>query len=1127
MNDGKNWLPKFLFCHTRETKPDRRPLYAYKCRDKDYEAMKALLRDCPKLSQQSNPYFKRIFCLYAAEAFRREHVDGAWTWDTVFKPLGTAAPDQPHIAEWVETGLRYWQRNLIVGQNGHRRFLVTIACEGGLPLRLLHKENAHLRRFFIALLEEYHRQGGGGVDIAETIAAQQAPRFLPPSLCHDVVFRLGGELIAKIIELQQEIGEAVNPIAALDRQNPRWRSELPLSAEDQTVEALLGGLVRRSSELARAAKAGLGWRGWLKKSAPGFVVEKHLEFPDSLTIAQVQASIGQQNLPARLHLILHTPHGGEAVARLTSNGGTDDTAIFRREWLRRGGVRLVGASTQEWHRLVWHDGDKEHGVSLRGGETWEKELPWVFVARNGAEDCAWLAEGSAKTRATEAWVAVPDGFAIEPLDAASCDCAGEIAAIRRKVYHLAGTADFVAADQARYRVECRADVDSACQYSIWGETVADALNEMPLYLGVPHLKRLDADGKQQVEPTQWKPVGIQSEWASSAIGGVGLLWLRCLDGENGIEKFRRQVAVLPRQLRIEREIGQATTPGCYRISGLEAANARLVSPAEATLESGPEDGQIRIECPALSATALPILRLALAWHGGNPIELRLPYPQRGASFRLGGQALRQGDWVPLDRLGGLRALIQDHAGGSRFKLHVSLIADADAAGKHRGFHHRLPMLQQGQRDFGLYDWHDRIASLLSSSPLLDARVRLEITSSHEEILACVHVARFDAILEPDREQTCVNISADSLPRLEQGWESRVSLEMIRLWAPCETPVPLEACLGQPGVWRIPANLEPGPWWVVGRDGGWARFRPLLWTIQADGELAQTAEPASALAQAIRALQQERERLFPPVLTALGEDPNHPDWPLLFDYFKLTREFPPNSLDVLSQLTQHPRSLAMALLKADVESFERVWAFAEFMPFSWGLVSIRDWEHAAFLYFNSLRAALAVVETGEEIVWGIFQGFRERAQARRAYWRPLCDWLQERLFPSQPAPPNSELRLARLAVAQVEAGIAQAEQELQSRHDADEHWPQSPEAMAFTENAPTRWKSRFAHLSHPFRAIRYAPFVVAHISLNGIQHSDSLIYELRLLRQFDPEWFDTAYAMALTVGLAALPQETSP
>jgi hypothetical protein len=67
--------------------------------------------------------------------------------------------------------------------------------------------------------------------------------------------------------------------------------------------------------------------------------------------------------------------------------------------------------------------------------------------------------------------------------------------------------------------------------------------------------------------------------------------------------------------------------------------------------------------------------------------------------------------------------------------------------------------------------------------------------------------------------------------------------------------------------------------------------------------------------------------------------------------------------------------------------------------------------------------------------------------------------------------------------------------------------------------------RFALLGEPFRPVRCAPFVAANAALLASGFLDGrLVLELRLLRAFDAEWFDTACAFALTLGLAALPPD---
>lgn len=104
-----DWLARFLFAHTRHTTPDGRPLYAYKMSDAQYPDFRGHFHQLLLWDRQGKlaKRFAPIFCLYAAETFRREHTDGVWTWETVFRPLGKEAPPQVQIGDWVEKGLKW------------------------------------------------------------------------------------------------------------------------------------------------------------------------------------------------------------------------------------------------------------------------------------------------------------------------------------------------------------------------------------------------------------------------------------------------------------------------------------------------------------------------------------------------------------------------------------------------------------------------------------------------------------------------------------------------------------------------------------------------------------------------------------------------------------------------------------------------------------------------------------------------------------------------------------------------------------------------------------------------------------------------------------------------------------
>jgi hypothetical protein len=404
-------------------------------------------------------------------------------------------------------------------------------------------------------------------------------------------------------------------------------------------------------------------------------------------------------------------------------------------------------------------------------------------------------------------------------------------------------------------------------------------------------------------------------------------------------------------------------------------------------------------------------------------------------------------------------------------------------------------------------------------------------------------------LSPNYPACQVSLSADTLSRLGADWQQRVHLEMFPLWSPSNPPQSLDVNPEHIACWNVPECLQPGPWWIVGREGDWARFRPLLWVIKNRDATFAEVESTSALVAAIRESNAERrEILLAEVLQELGQNPDHPDWSRLFDLIRLSREFPTSSLDVLTRLVSYPQTLALALLKAD-ELFDCVWTLAEQLPFFWRLLSVHCWRKAVTLHFQSLRNALGELDANGDMVFAFFQQFRECTSSRRVYWSALCDWLQERVFRDRPLQ-NSSLQIARQLSDFFDGSIDKAELELQGRHDAEERWPESAEVMQRVNHDLVDEKHQYQRLSHPYRSVRCAPFVAAILSINGIAFSDylvtelhetewvdlrqlhfyvitdNLIYELRLLRAFDPEWFDTVYAIALTLELSRLPLESA-
>lgn len=1121
---NQEWLAGFLFPRIRATKPDGRALYAYRCPEAKYNELITLTRQeiltaCRRGCNYISNNFPALFCLYAAETFRREHTEGVWSWETVFKPLAIDGNCYPKldvwVRDWVEQGLRAWKRPLIRHQagKGNRAFLVTIACEGGLPLNLLHKQNTNLTQFFRSVLEQYHAQRFGGVVIAEQIASQRST-LLPSSLRQEVVFRLAGELVAQVTELQQQVSDAPDPIIALDSSIPMWRKQLPLSLEDDAAKALLTGLVRRSGELIRSAAARVLWRGCLQETLHGWQVWKTLDFPERLNDEQIASLLGQSLSPPipRFRMVLQTPEGSDTVALLTLHRQNDNTS-YRREWLHRAGhIQLDGKRVSQPHKILLNAIDASYPVSVHNDEPWG-DLPWVFIGGETDGKWEWLTEGSAKTKREVALVAVIGDISPTSTNTGEALNVGYIPSIGRTLYKVTGTTQFCSLAGGEYIVCCQAEVDSDESYRLRGDTVSEALNERPIFRGLPRIIASTQAGRVY-EPkgkVQWRHVYETRTWRTDESGCCGKVWLRFID-ESGSERVRRQADIAPRTFRIKRTVGTNLVPGNYHLHG--APYIQVLAPLTPVVAVQSTAQGSQLSCPSIHEASLESICLRLAWERAEAFEMILPYPQRGAIFTFDGKILPDHAVVPLGRLGGLQLFIQDQTDSSRFTLDVAL------EGGTLGFRQKLPPLQHGGLQFLLDSERERFASLLASTNERDASVKIQVISGGTR-LATVIVARFDVAMQPDREQCRVSINDKSLQRLGDDWQSRVRLEMIPLWNPSSEPIPLTETEGNASVWSIPADLPPGPWWVIGRDGNWARFRPLLWSVK-NLELSQDTpaeESALSLGEIIKIVdEQRRKQSLNNLMMVLGNDPEHPDWELIFAYLELSREFPPSTLDVMTHLVAQPATLALLLLRSNDDNFNRVWSLSEQMPFSWSLIPARTWAEAANLYYGTLRNSLAVFDWGEQAVIDGFKQFYERICQQRSSWLPLGDWLREQLFPKAPINGNSLLWQARLkGDAQLKETIRQYEEGLQERHGADEQWPISSEVMSLANQLEEN--HRYQHLRSPFRPVRCAPFVAAHICLTGIEPSPLLVYELRLIRAFDPEWFFKTYSVAIALGLA--------
>ena len=307
-----DWYNRFLASRGLESPDPDRPLYGYRVTRKEFEELGRWLSGLPDPTSAPWPgRSKQLFCLFAAEWWRRHHDGGAWRWQPVLEAvghtdLGPGGPGYPELQRMVTLGLRYWGRDVLVTRKGHL-FLFTLACEGGLPLRMVTdpKRNTALRRYFQKLFEETSRVALEQVEVRRL--AEHHGTELPASLRQHVVFELAARTVDRITRAAAIVPDGVDPVAWLDENRPDWRDELPIELEDSTAKAFLTGLLNDAVGAKVQRSASIGWVRWIRRSGADWILEAEGRYPSRIGADKLRAWFepvfnGSGSLPPRLEM---------------------------------------------------------------------------------------------------------------------------------------------------------------------------------------------------------------------------------------------------------------------------------------------------------------------------------------------------------------------------------------------------------------------------------------------------------------------------------------------------------------------------------------------------------------------------------------------------------------------------------------------------------------------------------------------------------------------------------------------------------------------------------------------------------------------------------------------------------
>jgi hypothetical protein len=1113
------WLRQLVVQESRLAAEGAYPLYAYRCSDEMFDKLEALLRLHATLDALDNDLCA-CFCLYTAEWWRRRYAGGPWAWEPILEAAGLAPLTVPKREQVVIRGLRRWGRALL--RVGDRTgYLVTLACEGGLPLSMLQREGARLRRYFRALLHDLHI-------FPQTMPRELAERnehHLPASFRQRPVFEMAAHLAASIHRLQRSCAGAADCIAHLDAHCRGWRSEIPLRLDDAVANELLRNLLADAAAAERAPRPTIVVETILIEAGATSTLERRLRLPPVARTVDVAATLGMQwdALPRVFDLSIQAQDATPApVASVTRSSEGEEGAIRLEPFgaaFPRKGERAI-----ESVELIATRKGRTLAVALVEGGAALGELPWVFTPGEDSGTWRLAGQGSVSLRREVALIAVADGAAVSAESGGAARLAGRLVSPARHLYEISGRVSIDLGDGTRCVVALSQTSDELTEYRPQGVRPPNVLSGSEVWRGMPKVRE-QREGRIFAEvprdKLEWRPRGVGAPWRRVVGTCLGDIEVRY--APQGIQRFRARWTVLPEGTEIE-VVPKDRGKGEIVLRGLGPCDVGPTPPA--TEQRVSSSNEIRLFFASEVARSESVL-LELAFANAPRAVIEVPYPSREARF-LGrdGRPHPDGAKIWVEQLAGVRAQVLDALPGGAFLVEGVLRARDGDTTKLRDVQEVLHELHPGRHELDLRVLADTLRVLLSASQALDTVVRVSLQSLGGRPLPRCHieVARYDAGIH--REGLDVVVDPKSRERLGPRVEV-LRFEARPLADPTAPAVQLAKV--EPGHFRFdpPAGAE-GPWLVTGWEGHLSNVRPLCISVgERKPPEADDPEPSDdvRLREVAHYIHwRTRAAGFRKVVARLARAPEDPDWLAIEALVDTLGTLPATTFEVVPRLVEDPDAVALLLLRAGSPvTLETIWRGLETLPFLVSLVPLGAWLRA------TQRLQRSIQRVCEATTADATRAFAQMVEPFATTGPVLCPAIGVVLdalslsIPGFPEPQQHPVLLAgnpggrQFLLAELE----QARQRLLREHVTearrdDGWWPHAdfthleldrelgaarswiwPSADGFTHRTP----------------VLHAPAVAACATvLESVRLTVADRFELIKLRQFAPAWFDEAHSI---------------
>ncbi len=953
MLSNSAWLKKFLTDADRgcESGPNGKPLYSYRCTKEEFEQLKELLKKSEKIIPGINIPIgysiktEELFVLYCSEWWRRCYNGGSWKWAPIIESLEWKYNDWKQRTEFVRKGLKYWKRDLLKLESGVQ-YLTSVATEGGIPINVLEKHGAVFKRYLKSVLKGYGHYTDLGVS-AEGIAKENLSD-LPKSWRREQIATLTGQIVEQIWNLHKKITNPLAPSVSLDENYPGWEKTLPLSLDSVQSKTLINSLLMSAQDVQSSKINRIRLERFLEKGLDGWELKAELLLPkrlDGKSLASFGMTETANLLPDRMDMYHQVDEERFLIARLTK--GNDESWSIRP--ISNANLKFKDNVTKRHEVILVERGKLVDSMPVIGGEELNDLLPQCFIADDDElEQFKWVSQGSCKRKDSSIYVLTE--FTPEINDSLSMSSVNKIDDVfDKKLWEVNRKIYFKSIENEICLIEPGLDKISERDYRLTGPAVYFPKTRFPLYNSVPVVQQIDEASVYKIPEKDlfWRAVG-KKQWQPIYTGNPqGDIEIRHMEDSVSLASWK--VSILPKNSLIKME-PESQFKGSILLSGLGTSRVYCETNTELKVTYLPNihTGDIKFEVVRknISITKLFVI---VEWDNGCKIRFDIPFPAQGGTF-VSTDTGADLNKIVLSRLYTYHAQVVDPLGDDSFTLKGSLCSKSvtHTEAEIHGFEYPLFIDESGFYSLPLQQLKPEIEQLFAISTAVDDVVKLELCGKQSSSKK-IFVHQFEGELRYESEIDIIHL------QLNGEWLDEyygVNLKLISVDDLELEPIILPWNEIRNG-WTIPdrENFDNSKTYFASVDNeNCYLIRPCIIESQiSDNELIN-----SELTRALL-ISKKKERIDS--INAYIEkqlEQNNPDFSEIIAYLKRFSMIHPDGLDLVECLLNYPKVMSILWLysTSDKSLNDYLNLICETSPFSWWMISIKDWLASVELWLNS-------------------------------------------------------------------------------------------------------------------------------------------------------------------------------